>query len=73
MPECPECHETLVSHAGRAWKYFHRHVIDGPYPNDDPHPCSLVNCAFQQDGAADRAALTLAKIASLNRIIAEDR
>lgn len=49
-PKCPECAETLYSHAGRFWKYFHNHVIDGPYPNPEPHRCSLVNAQFNSDG-----------------------
>ena len=47
---CAECGETLGSHANRNWKYFHRHVIYGPYPNPKPHSCSLVNMAFEIDG-----------------------
>lgn len=47
---CPECGETLGSHAGRNWKYFHRHVLDGPYPNPKPYSCNLVNMAFEIDG-----------------------
>jgi len=50
IPYCPECGETLHSHANRNWKWFHRHVVDGPYPNPKPHPCSLVNMAFERDG-----------------------
>jgi hypothetical protein len=52
-PKCPECGETLYSHAGRFWKLFHLHVIDGPYPNPQPHPlrCSLVNQDFNADGS----------------------
>ena len=46
---CPECGETLDSYASRNWKYFHQHVIDGPYPNPKPHSCSLVNMAFEID------------------------
>lgn len=49
-PKCSECGETLRSHANRNWKYFHAHVVDGPYPNPKPHPCSLVNMAFERDG-----------------------
>ena len=48
--KCPECGETLGSHAGREWKYFHQHVLYGPYPNPSPHPCSLVDAAFERDG-----------------------
>ena len=54
IPECPECGETLCSHANRNWKYFHRHVVDGPYPNPKPHACSLVNIAFEHDGSPIR-------------------
>mgnify|MGYP001597723386 CR=1 FL=1 len=50
-PTCPECGETLMSHAGRGWKYFHAHVVYGPYPNPEPHPCSLVNTGFERSGA----------------------
>ena len=46
--ECPECGETLLSHAGRDWKYFHLHVMDGPYPNPKSHSCGLVNVAFER-------------------------
>lgn len=49
-PSCPECGEVLQSHAGRGHKWFHIHVTDGPYPNPEPHPCRLVDAAFEQDG-----------------------
>ena len=48
--KCLECGETLGSHAGRGWKYFHYHVLTGPYPNPRPHPCGLVDAAFERDG-----------------------
>lgn len=51
-PSCPNCGEILYSHANRNWKYFHRHVIDGPYPNHKPHDCLLVNLAFERDGTS---------------------
>ena len=52
IPECPECGEGLESHANRNWKYFHYHVGTlAPYPNPKPHPCSLVNMAFERDGS----------------------
>lgn len=50
-PKCPECRESLMSHAGRGHKYFHYHVAYGPYPSDKPHICSLVDCAFEGDGS----------------------
>ena len=52
ITKCPECGEVLMSHAGRGWKYFHRHVVHGPYPNPKPHRCSLVDAAFERDGTA---------------------
>ena len=45
-PICPVCEEVLVSHSGRGGGYYHRHVVDGPYPNSKPHHCALVNKAF---------------------------
>jgi len=51
IPECLECGETLESHANRNWKWFHYHVGTlNPYPNPKPHPCSLVDFAFERDG-----------------------
>ena len=50
VPHCRECGEQLESHAGRGWKYFHEHVLSGPYPNPLPHRCRLVNIAFERDG-----------------------
>ena len=50
-PYCPRCNEILGSHAGRGGKYFHKHVLDGPYPNPAPHYCELVDFAFEHDGS----------------------
>ncbi len=51
---CSQCGEVLHSHANRNWKYFHWHVIYGPYPNPKPHPCELVNMAFERSGEVIR-------------------
>ena len=51
MPSCKECGESLRSHAGRGHKYFHGHVLDGPYLSGELHHCSLVDCAFEADGS----------------------
>ena len=48
--KCFNCGEELLSQIQRGPYYFHRHVVYGPYPNPEPHPCRLVDAAFTAEG-----------------------
>lgn len=42
---CPYCGGALISQVQRGG-WFHRKVVDGPYPCNSSHKCILVNVCF---------------------------
>ena len=54
MPVCPKCGEELRFHSlrslGTPGRFYHNHVVAGPYPNSEPHHCELVDSAFDPEG-----------------------